>query len=386
MSGSNYDNELSRVITQVTAAVTNTQLYSLDHPHVGRCVKTAYAGLTDLLRRTPEITVFLAGNDLVVDNRALSSRGPNVTKFVNILRENSVERMTFLAGLPKIDLQGLIHDLTSPDTTSLRSSPFIRLGKVEVRAIKAEADTGASLSAETQENLQALMELRDVNLDQLKTLYSDVKRSKKVDVRGVDDMINQFIRGFGQGIQPIGLLAPLKSADEYTFTHVVNVCILTMSQAETLGFKGDHLYHVGVASVFHDAGKLFIPDEIINKPGKLTQKERAVMETHSIRGARYVLGLEGISKLAVLAALEHHIKYDGTGYPKIKGKWTPNIVSQMISISDVFDAMRSKRSYQQPRPLEVILEVLEDGKGKSFNPQLVDNFMRLIGTNQKDAA
>jgi HD-GYP domain-containing protein (c-di-GMP phosphodiesterase class II) len=394
MTASDYHSELYQVITQVTAAITNTHLYSLSHPQVDRCINKAYQGLSELLRRKPEITVFLAGDDLVADNRALPSEAPNVTKFISILRENAVERMTFVAGLPKSDLQGLIHDLTSLDTTSLRASPFLKLGKVELRvnnkaqvrpSKKEQVDNTTPTSEAAQEDLQALLASRDINLDELKALYFNIKRRKKIDVRGVDDMIHQFIRGFRRGVSPMGLLASLKSADEYTFTHVVNVCMLTMSQAEALGFRGDHLYQIGVASVLHDAGKLFIPEEILNKPAALTPEEWAVIETHPAKGARYILGLQGIPKLAVLGAMEHHIKYNGTGYPKMKGKWKPNIVSQMIAISDVFDAMRSKRPYRGPKPQEEILRVLQDEKGKSFNPQLVENFLKLIKENGKTA-
>lgn len=176
----------------------------------------------------------------------------------------------------------------------------------------------------------------------------------------------------------MSLLASIKSAHEYTFTHVTNVGILTMSQAEGLGFRGEHLHQIGVASLLHDVGKLFIPEEILNKAGALTQDERRIIETHSVKGARYLMGIDGIPKLAVLAALEHHLKYDGTGYPSIKGGWRPNIVSQMISIADVFDAMRSRRSYQGSLPMEKIEEVLKKGSGTSFNPKLVEHFLRMI--------
>jgi len=170
----------------------------------------------------------------------------------------------------------------------------------------------------------------------------------------------------------------LKSIDEYTFTHVINVCILTMSQAESLGFSGEHLYQIGVASVMHDAGKLFIPEEILNKPGKLSEKERAIIETHTTKGARYIIGLENIPRIAVLGALEHHIKYDGTGYPSIRRKWNPNLVSQMIAIADVFDALRSRRSYSEPKSTEQIIKILIEEKGSAFNPFLVDHFIKLI--------
>ena len=170
----------------------------------------------------------------------------------------------------------------------------------------------------------------------------------------------------------------LKSADEYTFTHVVNVCILTMSQAEALGFRGKKLYEIGMASALHDAGKLLVPEEILTKPGALTPEERSIMESHTVRGARYILGLEGVPKLSVLAALEHHLRFDGSGYPNISDNWRPNLVSQMLIISDVFDAMRSRRCYKEPAPLEKIIEILESEQGTTFNPFLVKNFLKLI--------
>jgi putative nucleotidyltransferase with HDIG domain len=176
----------------------------------------------------------------------------------------------------------------------------------------------------------------------------------------------------------LSLLASLKSANEYTFTHVTNVCILTMSLAENLGFKGEQLHKIGVASLLHDIGKIFIPDEILSKPGMLTPEERRTIETHTEKGARYLMGIEGIPKLAVLTALEHHQKFDGNGYPSIRGGWTPNIVSQLISVADVFDAMRSRRSYQEPKTLEFIESILIKGKSTSFNPIVVDLFLNLI--------
>jgi HD-GYP domain-containing protein (c-di-GMP phosphodiesterase class II) len=151
-----------------------------------------------------------------------------------------------------------------------------------------------------------------------------------------------------------------------------------MGIAENLGFTGEHLHQIGVASLLHDIGKIFIPDEILSKPGMLTPEERRTIETHTVKGARYLMGIEGIPKLAVLAALEHHQKFDGNGYPSIKGGWTPNIASQLICVADVFDAMRSRRSYQEPKPLEMIIGVLSKGKGASFNPMVVDRFLKMI--------
>lgn len=102
------------------------------------------------------------------------------------------------------------------------------------------------------------------------------------------------------------------------------------------------------------------------------------METHTIQGANYVLGLKNVPKLSVLAALEHHLKFDGSGYPVISKGWQPHIVSQMIAISDVFDALRSRRCYKEPAPMDRIVEILKSEKGTAFHPVLVENFLKLI--------
>jgi len=375
---------LSRVISQLTAAITNTSLYSPTHPQVAQYVEKAHAVLADMLQIKPELTIFLIGNDLVADNRQIAETGATsyVSNFTRILQKKAVERLTFVAGLPRTELQTLIQDLASPDSTSVRSTSFIKLGKVELRVKKdddhAGGEGGGSLEGISQEVIQELLSLTETELDELKELYLRIKKHKKIDVRGVDEMVKAFIQAFREEINPLSLLASLKSAHEYTFTHVTNVCILTMSQAETLGFTGEHLHQIGVASLLHDVGKIFIPEEILSKPGKLSQDERKIIETHTVKGARYLMGIEGIPKLAVLSALEHHLKYDGSGYPSIKGGWRPNIASQLISVADVFDAMRSKRSYQGDIPIEKVVEVLIGGKGTTFNPELIEHFLKLI--------
>ena len=381
MAEIDFHSELSRVIAQLTAAITNTSLYSPTHPQVSQYIDKAYAVLAGMLTIKPELTIMLIGNDLVGEGRPLSAEGAFVVNFSRLLRKKAIERMTFVAGLPRAELQGLINELASPDAVAVHSTSFIKLGKVELRVREAsdQAAPGSGAGGEaSHETFQELLSLTAAELDELKDLYLRIKKHKQLDVRSVDDIVKRFVTEFRQEINPLKLLASIKSSHEYTFTHVSNVGILTMSQAESLGFTGEHLHQIGVASLLHDVGKLFIPEEILSKPGMLTQDERKIIETHTTKGARYLMGLEGIPKLAVLAAMEHHLKFDGAGYPSLKGGWKPNIVSQMIAVADVFDAMRSRRSYQEPKPLEVIEGVLRKGSGTSFNPQLVEHFLRMI--------
>jgi len=374
-----HKNELAQIIKTFNAAIISSRLYSFEHPQVKRYIEETFIELDRLLMIRQEITLIVVGNNLVFRNQTIQGNGPNVRQFINILQEKKIDHISFLANLPKSSLYALIQDLSSSKTSELKSTEYIKLGKVEVNVEDNSLSQDQLSSEEYSEKMDQLLSLRDTTLQEIKEIYNSIKQSKKrIDVRGIENMVSTFIKGFAHGVNPISMLAALKSADEYTFTHVINVCILTMSQAESLGFSGEKLFQIGVASVMHDAGKLFIPEEILNKPGALTLEERAIIETHTTKGARYILGLEDIPQVAVLGALEHHIRYDGTGYPAMQKKWSPNIVSQMIAIADVFDAMRSRRSYKEPKSKESIIKILQEDKGTAFNPFLVDNFIKLI--------
>jgi len=385
------------MISLMNAAITNVGLYSLNHPTVDQYIEKAHVMLTGILLDRQEVTILLIGNDIVVDNQPLNGGGSAASfldSFGRMLRRKSVERLTFAGGVTKEDLTAIIGDLSSAPAVPVRSRSSIKIGRVELRVKtfdRRSADTPQMVDttsfAPIEENvdssvppemMQELKAMTATELDELKELYTRIQKHKKINVRGIEDIVKNFIKCFRQEINPLGILASLKSSHEYTFTHVANVGILTMSQAESMGFTGEHLHQIGVASLLHDVGKLFVPEEILKKPGMLTPEERKIMETHTVKGARYLTNLEGIPKLAVLAALEHHIKFDGTGYPNIRGGWQPNIASQIIAISDVFDAMRSKRSYQEAFSLEKIESVLKTGSGTAFNPKLVEHFLKMI--------
>jgi HD-GYP domain-containing protein (c-di-GMP phosphodiesterase class II) len=371
-----------RITALLTAAISNARLYATDHPQVHRYLKAAYNALDALLTEQTEFTLLVIGKDLVINDQTLGTNGRHIAQLVALLRKSGISRISFSAGLQAGDLIAFVHELAGEKSNAVHSRRGIQLGQVEVRTPGADgaSDDEAASQADGQmvEAIAKLANLRDVKLEELKALYHQTRRNEKIDIRSIDEMIKKFIGGFSRGINPLRLLAEIKSADEYTFTHVVNVCILTMGQAEALGFKGRHLYEIGIASALHDVGKQFIPSEIVNKPGKLTPEERKIIETHTIKGAQYLLGLDEIPKLAVLGALEHHIRYDGSGYPAIAGDWEPNIASQMIAIADMFDAMRSRRPYQDPKPQALILKIMREDSGTCFNPLLVDNFIKLI--------
>jgi HD-GYP domain-containing protein (c-di-GMP phosphodiesterase class II) len=371
--------EIYDVIANINGAITSMRLYPDGHPQVQQYLEAAQFELTKFLLNKKETTLLLVNDRVVCDQEPLPSGGPHFCQFIRTLREAAIERVTFVSGVAHHELQGFLRDMIATDKQSVRAQEHIKLGRLDLRVDYGDMEqVKGTMSAAQKETMAQLQTLFLARLQDIKEIYARIARQQTIDARGLGEVVDTFVRAFAHGVSPIRMLASLRSADEYTFTHVVNVCILTMSQAESLGFQGDRLYRIGIASALHDAGKLLVPEEILSKPGALTPDERSIMESHTVRGARYILGLEGVPKLSALAALEHHLRFDGSGYPRISEDWKPNIVSQMIAISDVFDAMRSRRCYKEPKPMEQVVEVLQKEKGTTFNPFLVDHFLRLI--------
>jgi HD-GYP domain-containing protein (c-di-GMP phosphodiesterase class II) len=374
MDSAEYNNEISKVITQLTAAIQNVGMYPPDHPRILSPIQEAHNCLEELLKTKRDITIILIGEHLMVDNKPLLIAGPYEAAFVMTLKKCSIERITFLRGLPLVQLEELVRKLESPGVSSMRSTRFIKAGKLKLK--DGEEDGGGEGS---DEDTVTTLDLGFQSPEQgIADIYQNLKDNNNINPDRVSEIVLYFMENMRKATNPLKLLAEIKSNDEYTFIHTANVGILTMFLAEDLGFAGSYLNNIGVAAVLHDVGKITTPDSILSKPGMLISGERAVMETHTVMGAMRLMEMKGITNLAVIVAMEHHIKFDGSGYPRIKGGWKTNIVSQMISIADVFDALRTKRPYREPMPQDEIAQILIRESSTSFNPYLVKRFLHLI--------
>jgi HD-GYP domain-containing protein (c-di-GMP phosphodiesterase class II) len=388
MMGIDENSEILQVIKELNAAIACTRMYFPEHPQVIGYVDAAYREIKALLHARSNISLMLVDDQLVYLNRRIKSEGPRMGSFVQVLRDSGVGQLTIVRGMPKGDLQRLVCSLAFRESASISSSGHIKLGRVGLQPQSSQQDlyypfeddeTVLDLSDVPDEETITGDSLFDPGLEKLKEFYTAAVRHKTFGSMPIGDIVRTIVNNLMSGIHAYRMLASIRSADEYTFTHAANVAILTTGQADRLGFKGARLHEIGVAAMLHDIGKLFIPEEIIKKPGKLTSEERLIVNTHPTKGALYLHGGAKIPQLAVLTAMEHHMRYDGQGgYPDMKSAWVPHLVSRMIAIADVFDAMRSRRPYQEPRPVSTIINILKEERGKALDPYLVGNFLELL--------
>ena len=132
--------------------------------------------------------------------------------------------------------------------------------------------------------------------------------------------------------------------------------------------------------MFHDIGKIYITERILNKEDKLAEGELASIRNHAELGAEMLLKyVDKLGILPVLVSFEHHLRYDLKGYPKLPFKYKPHIASSIVSICDVYDALYQRRSYKRDYPPDTIYNIMIREKGSAFDPGLLDNFFRMIG-------
>ena len=178
-------------------------------------------------------------------------------------------------------------------------------------------------------------------------------------------------------------MSTIRDYDDYTYAHSVNVAILSLCLGKNIGLSRSSLYRLGVAGLVHDLGKVEVPKEILNKPGKLTADEFKEIEKHPIKSVGQILKIEAERDIKIklfLPPLEHHMKYDLSGYPKIRRSQTLSLFGRIIAIADVYDALTSPRTY---RPTafspEKVLAYMLQGSGKDFDPILLKVFINMVG-------
>ncbi|MEW6587335.1 MAG: HD domain-containing phosphohydrolase, partial [Nitrospirota bacterium] len=210
-------------------------------------------------------------------------------------------------------------------------------------------------------------------------VYSGVTPFKKLNIAGLEEIVVNFIITFRKEVSILKLISPVKSYSEYTYTHAMNVGVLSMFQAESLNIRDELLRDIGIAALLHDVGKLFIARDILEKKASLTGDEWEEVKLHPLYGARYLAKMDGLTRLAPIVALEHHMRYDGRGYPSpaINSK-KQHLCSQIVAISDFFDALRSTRPYRRSLELKEVLSLMRTEGESGFNPFLLNNFVRAM--------
>lgn len=173
-------------------------------------------------------------------------------------------------------------------------------------------------------------------------------------------------------------MVDLKNFDEYTYAHSVNVAILSIAIGCSFSFSKHELYNLGVGAILHDMGKAFVPMEIINKPDKLTDIEFFEVMKHPRAGLDYIENYLQVPYDSLAAVIDHHERYDGTGYPAHKRGNSISLYGCIVAVADVFDAITTDKCYKAGISTQEAVEYIMGSSGTQFDPKVVDSFVKKV--------
>lgn len=213
----------------------------------------------------------------------------------------------------------------------------------------------------------------------VRSVMADVRLGHAVQIKQVEEVVEAITESVLRNAGALIGLSGIKDKDEYTLLHSVSVCTLLVTFAKSMGMDAETIRLAGIGGLLHDTGKIKVPNEILNKPGKLTDEEFDIMKTHPEVGWNIIREIPGIHAIPLDITLHHHERMDGSGYPhKMPGAEIPGLV-RMSSIVDVYDAITSDRCYHRGMPAPEGLRKLWEWSKFHFDPKLVQAFMRTVG-------
>lgn len=247
-----------------------------------------------------------------------------------------------------------VKDSATNDLQILDDIPF----EVRIEASNAIEKTFAELQSDEKKFFKHF----DLNINNLQTVFKNLLKEIKTTNNAMNLLTNVYVH------------------DNYTFSHSTNVTIYTLAMAMKMGYNEKQLNQIGMGSMLHDIGKVVIPKEILNKPGKLTNEEFDIIKQHPTVGYELLRKQHSISLLSAHCAYQHHEKLDGTGYPRgLKGNEIHEY-GKVMAIADVFDALTSSRAYRSAMLPHTAMEIIFAGANTHFDTNLIRIFQKSVAT------
>ena len=311
-----------------------------------------------------EVTVGLLGEGLAVLGVPIQDPPSSVVRFMSKLIERDVEIIVIRPGVTPAELETLLSYLgaDSADVAAIRADAWLRdrgVDNISIKHLKL-------LSGESEN-------FRDVYFRGKRVLHREFSRASAngaVSAGAVGDLAKSLMEIILEADTPVATLLALRDRDDFALIHSVNVATLAGSQAGALGLAEDDVQTIITAALTHDIGKTKVPEDILKKGAPLTDPERAVLDRHTVEGARILLETPGTNPLASIVALQHHSPLPAD---------TPGLCAiELCKLADVFDVIRSLRPFDDADSMRGAVAYMIRKMRMRFNPYLLERFAALV--------
>lgn len=360
---------LHQIVNGFTGACKGLRLYPPRHPSIQRQIEKLLQLLQAHLGSRAQFKIGLLEETLFIDDQLFAIQTPTTEVLTALLQRLQIEMLEFHQGLEAQELLAFLQILDGPVVLAEELKQVFE--RHRIRHIRLAEST----SDEDREPRKIYGRAMTV----VNEIFQDVRLGRIPSSEKARHVVKDMARLTLAEPHALFALSMLKSYDNYTFTHSVNVSVIALAVGRACGLSETELLCIGLGGLLHDIGKLKIDLNIINKPGRLSEQEFSQIMHHPRLGANMVRESEGVSATVVDIVLGHHLRYDLQGYPadaRLQGPMKP---VHMTAIADCYDAITTLRAYQQPiTPRQAIAKMLETS-GSILHPDYLNAFMTSLG-------
>lgn len=371
--------KISNFLKTFASCFQLAKMYGCKHPEFDKALNVAYQRLQSALDSQEQLIIAIVGNELTSGDEIFFDLSKKLSGLIETLTNKGCEKLIFEKGLTKEELKVFFSYFLKTEEKKTDLEDYlnseniknIQVGKLKsLQKEKKKKEKPGEISADS---------IYSKALSHTVSSLESIIENGSINIVSVDIIVESVVKGLGYYYQEILKLSKLKGKDVTTFSHLLNVSFLAVHFSKNLGFPDAECRKIGMASLFHDIGKLYISNKIL-KGGKLEKEEFEQIKSHSLLGATLLLNyVDKIGKLAPVVALEHHLRFDSSGYPKLNFPHRLHFASMLVSLCDVYDALSQRRSYKNNFPPELIYEMMKKGRGSQFHPEFFDLFFKFIG-------
>ncbi len=394
----NYQEEGRRLLTVLYGTLSALKLYPVENETVQQALSELHTLIERIVKVDGSAEVRVVGDFFFLNETRLRldlSNFATFGAFATALQAHGIAAVDVLPGIERREWAPFMSMLLrKPSTESpfegfmerFASAPVqhivLRSATAPVQDIVLRSATDVEKPGE-EENFTATKRTYAQSVKVAKDVLGDMRMGKAVTVRKVKRAVQTIVDQVLSNESSMVAMTTLRDFDEYTFTHCVNVAIFSVIIGQRLGLDRLQLYELGLGALFHDVGKQRLDIDVINKPGSLTDAERADFREHPTEGLLILFDMHGFADIPyrqMLMAYEHHMKIDLTGYPPNRRPREPTLFTRIVAVADSFDAGTSVRSYQYTAwPPDAVLQEMRDNPKRGLDTLLVKVLITATG-------
>lgn len=378
-----------KVLAALYSCMRSLRLYPLENQVVQRALAEVESAIDTVLKMEGHLQLRLAGDFMFLNEVRMRLDLSNYASFVFVRKVLESHGIGDIEVGPAVDIREWTSFLSAiatapPETEDPLEEFRQRLEEAGIDNIRVGPPAALTDALDlTEEAKEAARRTYARSVTVVKDVMTSVRLGKAWSGRRVKRVVLGIVDQVLHDEAAILGMTTLRDYDEYTFTHSVNVCILSVALGQKLGFNKLQLFDLGLGALFHDVGKSRVPLSVLNKEGRLDKEEWRVMSQHPDFGLILLFDLHGFEEppyRAMLTAYEHHMRTDFTGYPKVLRERWLGFFSRIVAVADAFDAATSKRSYQYiPFPPDEVLREMRDNPSRGFDPIIIKAFINMMG-------